>query len=184
MIGEQRIGQTSLEMFLDKDNRMINDAFNELIELIDKYPTLRNFGGPLNERIVHAVEKHLEVQFPQSYRGFISRYAQGSFHGIEVSGISTLSTEHNLIGGVILDNYNFRHDERGPKELLVVMLEDEYYVVIDTSQMKDGEAPVYEIDFGEDFEMSNKEPVAASFAEYYLRQVKEMVEYLKEQGRI
>ena len=162
----------------------MDDTFEELVKLIEHYVKPGYFGGPISDSVISAAERILKVNFPKSYRQFIARFAQGSFHGIEINGLDSLSTEDCLMGAVIVENELVRRDDNMPKELLVVNIEDEFYVIIDTSQMKDDEAAVYEIEFGEELSTIGKKPVCDSFGEYYLKRLRGMIEYLKDKKKI
>ena len=162
----------------------MKDYFDELAKLIDRYSDYALFGGSVADNIISAVEMRLNLKFPKSYRQFISKYAQGGFAGMAVCGISEFATEDNLSGSVIQNNDNLRKIEGVPKGILFIMIEDEYNVLIDTAQMENEEAPVYEIELGRGYETKNMVPVSKSFGEYFLKRVKEALDYLKEKGEI
>jgi hypothetical protein len=187
MIGERLIGELSHKSIVDpprREDRKVNEFLDEFDAILEKYPNYGHVGGPVDEKVILSVEKRLGLTFPQSYRRFVAKYGYGSFCGLSVGGVYPLATENNPSGSIILFNENARRVENIPEGILFIMVEDEYNVVIDTMQMKDEEAPVYEIELGGGYAIENMMPVAKSFGEYFLRKVKEAVDYLREEGRI
>ena len=57
-------------------------------------------------------------------------------------------------------------------------------VLLDTSQIENGESPVLEVPVGMLAEDVDRTPVSSSFAEYYYERLKGMIEYLKMRGEL
>ena len=162
----------------------MEDFLNELSILFDRYPQYCHLGGQVADNVISSAEKRLDLKFPKSYQQFITKFGYGSFWGMSVGGIYPNATEDNPNGSIIIFNENARKNENVPVGLLFIMIEDEYNVVIDTMQMRDEEAPVYEIELGRGYKTEDMTPASPTFGEYYLNKVKEAINYLRAKGKI
>ena len=160
------------------------EALEKLAALAEQHPQVWEMEGPIMEEIVLAAEERLGLPFPLSYRMFLLRHGFASFCGGCVGGIHQSSTVDKLVGALFFDSEKAWEKGWIPRDCLFVENQNGSDVLIDTSQMKNGEAPIIEVPVGTLPDEVDRTPISPSFAEYYLGRLEEMIEYLKEKGAL
>ena len=160
------------------------EAFEKLAALAEEYPRVWKTFGPVDNEVVEAVEARLELRLPRSYRLFLLRHGFAIMWGCCINGIQRDSTVNNPVSSLLRDTERGRVRGDIPRDCLYIEDRDESDILLDISQMKDGEAPIIEVPIGTSPQDVDRTPISPSFAEYYLAQLTEMIEYLKEIGKL
>lgn len=150
-------------------------SIEQMDKLIADNADPADFVGECQENQVAEVEQLLGVKLPKSYRHFLLKYGSGGLGAEEFCGI-TRSNKHAGHPDVVFNTESLRQYEL-PKHMVVVWNcgADEAYV-IDTSQMKDGEAPIIEWIGGLPASKQSLKPVYGTFAEFFVERVRNEIE--------
>ena len=139
----QKLGEYEQRQAENRTRQEVSKFAGDLVQQgIEKYPDFAHFYGPIEEGKIAEAEALLRVKFPISYRQFLLKYGVGGFEGLEVHGIG--KGVHTGGSSVVFQTLYLREEGYIPNEFIYVMCADEWDYMIDTSQMKDNEAPVVE----------------------------------------
>jgi antitoxin YobK len=144
--------------------------------LIDSLPGA-DFHGPKDEHIIKKAEQALGIEFPPSYRMFLSRHGCGDVFGVEFYGI----IDENFTDSRIPDSIWLTLNERGTAGLPASMIlisdtGDGGYYAIDTSHRNSTlESPVVQWWSGLHNDKDDGQIVAEDFGAFMLHQIQEAI---------
>lgn len=132
------------------------------------------FKGEISESLILKAENFLGIQFPQSYRVFLSTKGCGDFRGREFYGIVDGDFENSSVPDAIWLTWRKHMDIHLDKCLLLIAQSIEGYYALDTSKMKDGECQV--VDWIPNIPTEQLEIIAPDFGTFFLNEIKEALE--------
>lgn len=147
------------------------DSVSELVRLLEDHPEESNWTGGLSAEDISSAEEQLGVQFPPSYRKFLSELGSCEADGTEFLGIYRTPPMGDALLGTVHETLQAREDSRFPAELLVIQYDGMGgFVSLDASRTDEaGETPVVVWDPGA-ADRGGPEELAPDFGTYALRQ--------------
>ncbi len=147
---------------------------NDALKLIEANSSRAYFAGEKSSELVEKAELALGVQFPPSYREFVSRLGCGNIGAREVYGITSDNFENASVPNGIWLTLDERRSSGLPDHLIIIYaLGEGTYYALDTSQRDDnGECPVVAWPAGS-LSDEHLEVIANDFGEFMLSMVRE-----------
>jgi hypothetical protein len=137
--------------------------------IIESYPEIADFVGPVPFEEIYVAENRLGVRFPDSYRDFIQRYGAGTFGGKPIYG---LGVPDDGLPNVVWATEAMREaDDFFPADLVVIQDTGEGDILcLATALMnEDNECPVVQWIPELTFEEQAFERINSTFAHFLLR---------------
>ena len=124
---------------------LVMKSIEKALMIIESNLEESDFSGPIEQQSILDSEQLLHVNFPNSYKEFLSRYGAGDIFGIEVYGIiKDPKIDPEMVPNGIWLTRNLRKDNSMPSTL-VTIASSGYgpYFVIDCSVIdSNGECPI------------------------------------------
>jgi len=134
-------------------------TYKEIEELIKKYDEGDDFTGGVSDEIIKDVEKQLNLNLPEQYKWFLSKYGYGGVVGINIFGVGKTSDYP-----VVIETNRMLKSPHFDKDWIAIESCDEYFYCLST---KDGK--VRDWDFrGETYYEID------SFLDYLYTRIKDM----------
>ncbi|MEC2072509.1 SMI1/KNR4 family protein [Alkalihalophilus marmarensis] len=108
----------------------------EIIKFINNYKETDDFTGGIDKSQIEFAQNELGLEFPDSYKWFLSTYGSGGLFGVDIEGV-TQSYKHSVVATTM----RFR-DLGMNKDLIVIEDIDEYAYCLRASDMEKFECPV------------------------------------------
>jgi len=108
----------------------------ELINFINEHMESDDFTGGVDDSQINFVQEELGVEFPESYKWFLTTYGSGGLFGVDILGVA----KSNRVPVVI--NTNRYRDLGLETDLVVIENPGEYVYCLNTSKMEKNECPV------------------------------------------
>lgn len=156
---------------------MSNSELLQAIHLIGLYPDEADFVGPREAWLIAQAESRLGLEFPHSYREFLSVLGCGDFAGDEFYGLIDANFDESGIPDAVWITLKERADSGIPDHLLIVS-DDPLggYFALDCSQMDAvGECPVVAIPAAYVPSQEALSKIADDFGGFILQSVKRAV---------
>lgn len=108
----------------------------ELINFINEHMEPDDFTGGVDDSQINFVQEELGVEFPESYKWFLTTYGSGGLFGVDILGVAKSN-----IATVVIDTMRY-WDLGLEKDLVVIENAGEYVYCLNTSKMEKNECPV------------------------------------------
>ncbi|MFF2855475.1 SMI1/KNR4 family protein [Peribacillus sp. NPDC058002] len=107
-----------------------------LTNFINENKESDDFTGGVDERQINVVQNELGVEFPESYKWFLTTYGSGGSFGVDILGVARSNR-----APVVVNTKSYR-DLGLDKYLVVIEDAGEYVYCLYTNKMENNEAPV------------------------------------------
>ncbi|WP_455476544.1 SMI1/KNR4 family protein [Bartonella sp. B17] len=153
---------------------MTTYTLSDVIQLVDKYSNIINFGTE-NKAVdgarVKVAEEILGLQFTSSYKDFLKNYKGGDIGNEEIFSLYDIDLKYLSVipvGDIVYQYFNdIRLGLAKPQRLVVSRTDLGETLYFDYSQFKNGECPLYfESGFGECYYY------ASNFYEFLCKRIK------------
>ncbi len=108
----------------------------ELINFINEHMESDDFTGGVDDSQINFVQEELGVEFPESYKWFLTMYGSGGLFRVDILGVAKSN-----IATVVIDTMRY-WDLGFEKDLVVIENAGEYVYCLYTSKMEKSECPV------------------------------------------
>lgn len=156
------------------------EFYNKAKKIIDLGIT--EFTGGVTDDIINNAMETLGLEFPESYKAFLSDFGGGDAGGEIIFGLTANKNKHTMEyegqGDIedVVQITQMEHKYKMPGYMVVINYcesdGDGLFYCLDTSRMKDGECPVVKVP--EDYK--NIETVSESFGKFFYDYVKECLD--------
>jgi hypothetical protein len=141
--------------------------YNEIIELIKnagESVDFAPFGEGISEEWIKKAEKRLNVEFPMSYKWWLSNYNGGEVFGEEIYSVYGIDFD-SVVGGdiVYINELSRKNDSDFLNKIIISEPQDSLFYFDISNGLIDGEYPIYEY--------YTKERYAISFLEFLKRRI-------------
>jgi antitoxin YobK len=158
-------------------------SYRKATELIAKHPELADFVGPRSGSLIAAAERKLGIQFPLTYRRFLTEFGAGGFGSEEILGVIDEDFEASSTPDAIWWTLQDRRNWNLPHHLVAVYdVGDGEVFYLDLSTPEKSEAPVIAYDAAYTPEEQSGEVIANDFGEFLLQLVQRQVNW--KEGRV
>jgi hypothetical protein len=153
------------------------ESVRELIELVRDNPDECRFTGGVSEKDIMRAESELGIEFPPSYRYFVSELGSCECDGVELEGVNRTPLGGDRLPGTVSATLDLRDDHRFPADLLVIEYDGMGGIIsLDSSEAnEDGEYAVLAWDPGAEAR-GGPERLAEDFGTYALSKCRRMLE--------
>jgi len=151
--------------------------------LLQNYPDLiKRAGIEIYENLIPRAESYLEVDFPETYKKFLSKYGYLSLGGCEIYGLVDDDFINSGVPDAIWLSYENQKNFGKPKYIVQIYNVGEGTTYcLDTSQMNEqGECPVVAWPLGGYEETPVLEIIAEDFGKFFLDMVQRQIELKKQ----
>jgi hypothetical protein len=141
--------------------------YNEIIELIKNAGESVDFapyGEGISEEWIKKAEKRLNVEFPVTYKWWLSNYNGGEVFGEEIYSVYGIDFD-SVVGGdiVYINELSRKNDSDFFNKIIISEPQDSLFYFDISNGLIDGEYPIYEY--------YTKERYAISFLEFLKRRI-------------
>jgi hypothetical protein len=146
------------------------DDYERAVVLLDEHGEPVEFAGPRPQELIDLAERAVDIEFPPTYRRFLSEYGAGSIGGTEIYGVIDGDFENSSIPDAVWHNLTLRRD--GHDEVLFSFhaVGDGEEFCLDSSRVRpDGEMPVVGIYAGS----NERRDIAPDFGSTFLMLIRE-----------
>jgi hypothetical protein len=155
---------------------MTMDDLHTAFDLIRDNPSLVDFAGAQPVGRVSRAEAALGLEFPPSYKRFVTELGCGGLGSAEFYGVVGDDFEDSCVPDAIWLTLEYRRDGAPPEFIIVGNTGDGGAYAIDTAQRDaDGESPVVEWWPGFPETSDNRRVVASDFGAFFLEELTEAI---------